>query len=80
MGERNGNAELKQGEKAIQLDDTGKAMPIPLVETKKVLEQAAFGTWVEVTVDNEIALQNLQKLAAHKGLEQKRRSVEKESF
>lgn len=69
MGERNGNAELKQGEKAIQLDERGKPCPIPLVETKKVLEQAAFGTWVEVTVDNEIALQNLQKLAAHKGLE-----------
>ena len=51
----------------IQLDERGKQCPLPVVETKKALEAAAEGETAEVLVDNEIAVQNLQKLADHKG-------------
>ena len=38
-----------------------------MVETKKPLEAAASGETARVLVDNEIAVQNLRKLADHKG-------------
>lgn len=52
----------------IRLDERGKQCPIPVIDTKKVLESAPEGEVVAVTVDNEIAVQNLQKMADHKGL------------
>lgn len=52
----------------ICLDKRGCPCPIPVVEAKKALESAEAGTWVEVLVDNAVAVQNLRKLAAHKGL------------
>ncbi len=45
------------------LDLRGKACPIPVIETKKLLESLNEGDSVEVTVDNLIAVQNLNKLA-----------------
>ena len=45
------------------LDFKGKACPIPVVETKKVLSSLDEGDIVEVIVDNFIAIQNLNKLA-----------------
>ena len=51
----------------IHLDERGKECPIPLIETKKALESAPAGETAEVIVDNEIAVQNLQKMADHKG-------------
>ena len=51
----------------IVLDERGKACPLPVVETKKALEAAASGEPARVLVDNEIAVQNLRKLADHKG-------------
>ena len=51
----------------IVLDERGKACPLPVVETKKALEAAASGETARVLVDNEIAGQNLRKLADHKG-------------
>ncbi len=53
----------------IKLDERGKACPLPVIETKKALEKCDAGERVEVIVDNEIAVQNLQKMANHKGLE-----------
>lgn len=46
--------------KKFKLDATGLACPIPVVKTKKLLEE--YET-VETTVDNFIATQNLDKLA-----------------
>lgn len=51
----------------IRLDERGKQCPLPVVEAKKALEAAAPGEVVEVVVDNEIAVQNLRKMADHKG-------------
>lgn len=53
----------------IKLDERGKQCPLPVIDTKKALEACAFGEVVEVLVDNEIAVQNLRKMAVHKGLE-----------
>lgn len=52
----------------IQLDERGKQCPLPVIDAKKALEKAAPGEYVQVMVDNEIAVQNLKKLADHKGL------------
>ena len=48
----------------IQLDERGKPCPLPVVETKKALEAAPDGETAEVLVDNEIAVQNLTRMAA----------------
>lgn len=49
------------------LDETGKACPAPVIDTKRALEAAAAGTAVQVLVDNTIAVENLAKFAARKG-------------
>lgn len=49
-----------------QIDARGKTCPLPVIEAKKALEAAENGTKVEVLVDNEIAVQNLQKMAGQK--------------
>lgn len=46
----------------------GKACPIPVVETKKVIGTLDGGDTVEVSVDNFIAVQNLTKMAEQKKL------------
>lgn len=51
-----------------RLDERGKQCPLPVIEAKRALEAAEWGEAVEVIVDNEIAVQNLKKLADHKGL------------
>lgn len=52
----------------MQLDERGKACPLPVIETKKVLEGSSKDTVVTVLVDNYIAVQNLEKLARQKQL------------
>ena len=41
----------------------GQPCPIPVIEAKKALKSTAPGDTVSVTVDNEIAVQNLKKMA-----------------
>ncbi len=53
----------------IQVNAMGKACPLPVIEAKQAVEALTGPDTVEVLVDNEIAVQNLQKLAAQKGLE-----------
>ena len=48
-----------------RVDARGKTCPLPVIETKKVLENMTEGT-VEVLVDNAIAVQNLCKMAEQK--------------
>ncbi len=45
------------------LDLKGKACPIPVIETKKTLESCDANETVLTIVDNEIAMQNVAKLA-----------------
>ena len=49
------------------VDARGMACPLPVVNTKKASEDMKSGDVLTVIVDNEIAVQNLQRFAAHKG-------------
>ncbi len=51
----------------ITIDAKGMACPLPVVEAKKAMAQAAQGDVIRVLVDNEIAVQNLSKMAVQKG-------------
>lgn len=64
----------------ITLDERGRACPLPIIDTKAALERAAAGESIRVTVDNEIAVQNLQKLAGHKGASFSSRKLENGNF
>lgn len=48
----------------FKIDALGKACPLPVIETKKALRE---NTVVETLVDNEIATQNLKKMAEQLG-------------
>lgn len=50
------------------LDARGMACPLPVVHTKKAVEDMGSGM-LTVLVDNEIAVQNLQRFASHKGFD-----------
>ena len=43
------------------------ACPLPVVNAKNAVEELSAGDTLIVLVDNEIAVQNLQRFAAHKG-------------
>lgn len=49
------------------VDARGMACPLPVVNAKKAAEEMQTGDVLTVLVDNEIAVQNLQKFANHKG-------------
>ena len=49
---------------SVKVDAMGKQCPIPVVLAKKALEDMTVPGTLEVLVDNEVAVQNLSKLAA----------------
>ena len=49
------------------IDCRGMACPLPVVNAKKAVETMNRGDVLTVLVDNEIAVQNLQRFASHKG-------------
>lgn len=51
------------------VDARGLACPLPVVNAKKAAEEMNEGGILTVLVDNEIAVQNLQKFAKQKGFE-----------
>ena len=51
----------------IQVNAMGDACPIPVVKTKNAIAQLGGPGSVETLVDNEIAVQNLTKMANQKG-------------
>lgn len=57
----------------------GDACPIPVVKTKKAIQELGSGT-VEVLVDNEIAVQNLTKLAKKLGCPVKSEKLAEKEF
>lgn len=64
----------------MKLDERGKQCPMPVIEAKRALETCKAGEIVEVIVDNEIAVQNLQKMADHKGLKSTWKKVSDREF
>ena len=53
----------------IKVNAIGDACPIPVVKTKNAIKEIGGGGVVEVSVDNEIAVQNLLKMAKQKDYE-----------
>ena len=51
----------------ITVDAMGDACPIPVIKTKKALAELNGSGELEVFVDNEIAVQNVSKMAANEG-------------
>ncbi len=49
------------------IDCRGMACPLPVVNAKKAAEELHTGDTLVVLIDNEIAVQNLQRFASHKG-------------
>lgn len=53
----------------IKVNALGDACPIPVVKTKNAIRELKGAGTVETLVDNEIAVQNLTKMAVQKGYE-----------
>lgn len=51
----------------IEVDARGMACPIPIVKTREAIAALGENGVVETLVDNEIAVQNLKKMADQKG-------------
>ena len=51
----------------VIVDARGLACPLPVVNAKRAADEMKNGGVLEVLVDNEIAVQNLQKFARQKG-------------
>lgn len=66
--------------KKIKVDAMGDQCPIPVIKTKRALKEITGTTLVEVHVDNEIAVQNLSKMAKQKNLEYKCEKLEEQHY
>lgn len=64
----------------IKVDAMGDACPIPVVKAKNAIKELNGAGVVEVLVDNEIAVQNLTKMATQKGYGIQSEKVEENKF
>ena len=64
----------------IKVDALGDACPIPVVKTKKAIQGLKGAGVVETLVDNEIAVQNLTKMAVQKGYGVKSEKLAEDRF
>lgn len=64
----------------IKVDAMGDACPIPVIKTKKVLDALTSPGIVQTHVDNEIAVQNLTKLASSRSMEVSSQKIDEKHF
>ena len=64
----------------IEVNAIGDACPIPVVKTKNAIKELNGPGVVQTTVDNEIAVQNLTKMANQKGYGVKSEKLEENRF
>lgn len=64
----------------IKVNAMGDACPIPVVKTKNAIKELNGSGTVEVLVDNEIAVQNLTKMAQQKGYEIQSEKIEEQKY
>lgn len=64
----------------INVNALGDACPIPVVKTKKAIQELQGAGEVCVLVDNEIAVQNLTKMAQQKGYAVKSEKLEAKKY
>ncbi len=64
----------------VKVNAIGDNCPIPVVKTKKALDALTESAIVEVSVDNEIAVQNVIKLATQKDLSTVTETINEKHF
>ena len=64
----------------ITVNAIGDACPIPVVKTRKAMETIKGSEVVETLVDNEIAVENLKKMAGQMGYQVKDQKLEEEKY
>lgn len=64
----------------IKVDALGDACPLPVVKAKKAISELHGTGQVEVLVDNEIAVQNLTKMAQQKGYQYSAEKLEERKY
>lgn len=64
----------------VKVNAIGDNCPIPVVKTKKALDALTDSAIVEVSVDNEIAVQNVIKLATQKDLSTVTETINEKHF
>ena len=64
----------------ILVNARGDACPIPVVKTIKALDGMSAPGTVEVHVDNEAAVQNVTRLATHRGYKVSSEKLEEKHF
>ena len=62
----------------ITVNAIGDACPVPVVKTRKAMETIKGAEVVETLVDNEIAVENLKKMAGQMGYQVKDRKRKKQ--
>ena len=65
---------------SIKVDARGDACPLPVVKAKKAIAELKGAGQVEVLVDNEIAVQNLTKMAQQKGYQYSAEKLEERVY
>ena len=68
------------GYKMITVNAIGDACPIPVVKTRKAMETIKGSEVVETLVDNEIAVENLKKMAGQMGYQVKDQKLEEGKY
>ena len=63
-----------------KVDARGDACPIPVVKAKHAIEELSGAGQVEVLVDNEIAVQNLTKMAEQKGYQSRAKKLADQEY
>ena len=63
-----------------KVDARGDACPIPVVKAKHAIEELSGAGQVEVLVDNEIAVQNLTKMAEQKGYQSSAKKLAEQEY
>lgn len=64
----------------IKVNAMGDACPIPVIKTKNAIKEMKESGTVEVMVDNEIAVQNLSKMARQKQYDCKSEKISDDAF
>lgn len=80
MTKKNKRKGEKDEMKKIEVNALGAQCPIPVVKATKALKEMKEPGIVEVHVDNEVAVQNLLRLAQSQNLEAKSEKLEEKHF
>lgn len=64
----------------IKVNAIGDNCPVPVIKTKKAMQEVTGPEMIEVLVDNEIAVQNVTKMASNAGAEVASQKITEKEF